>query len=250
MDNSILRKLPTETRLNIYKEVFKGAKITISIHTSWSEEEKATVTYSFSPGCSLANTCRDIKAESAEIMWRGAFVKILTNDDEYVSIFIQKLTQLLPNEVTRNISHLSNIAFPNVDEMVEHGLEKATSSFLNFPNLKICIVPSFNIEERATISHIDGIDVKNNVMEHLENRQESRWDQEFMLFEVGSGTEPKKFLEEIFGIGADCSVQFLSEQELTACYQGWCFRCQTKLGVCIASIRSSSEVRRRSTHIE
>lgn len=247
MDNSILRKLPTEIRLNIYEEVLKGAKITISIHNSSSEEEKATVTYKFSSGCSLAITCRDIKIESAETMWRGAFVKILTDDDDNLSTFIQELTQLLPNEVTRNISHLSKIAFPNVDELVEqHSLEKVTSSFLNFPNLEVCIVPSLNIEDKATISHIDGVNVEHNILEHHENRHESHWDQELALFEVGSGTEPNKFLEEIYGIGTDCNVQILSQQRLVVCYR----LPPLEYGVRIASIRSSSKVRCRSVHIE
>lgn len=73
MENSfILERLPAELRVRIYEDVFEGALIIVGILVGigdgWYKKDpnKHTVRYKFNSKCSLAATCRAIRADSAD----------------------------------------------------------------------------------------------------------------------------------------------------------------------------------------
>lgn len=122
-------------------------------------------------------------------MWRGALVKISTNDYEDVNIFTQELARVLPSNITRRISHLSNVAFPDVGLVKDEGHENPASSLLNYPSLKVCIAPNLNYEKLGLIKYIDGLNIKDYLVEVFQNIHNDQWGQELVLLEVRSGLQ-------------------------------------------------------------
>lgn len=91
--------------------------------------------YRFSPDCSLAATCRAIRIESADTMWRNVFVKAghhwTTKRGPCgalplrAPITLEMLNSVLPDAIAQHITRLTNVLLP------ENG--DATTCLLKYP---------------------------------------------------------------------------------------------------------------------
>lgn len=205
MEDSILERIPTETRIKIYEEVFGGARIRVLIGDPYLNEP--AVSYRFSRNCSLAFTCRAIRAESAEAMWRGAVVGARRT---YASqIFLEDLNAVLPDEIARHITHLEDISLPSDSiTWVNRGEKDLTdAAFLaKYPRLKrISNVTEFEDQLREQPVMVDGMSVE----DYLRLVANDSFEPQIVPFEYEAGEKPDKYLERIYGFGAGCGVQIM-----------------------------------------
>lgn len=232
MENSILKTLPAELRLKIYAEVFEGTVITITVKVTRPGElnsQSHLHKYSFDRGCSLAVTCRAIKAESEEIMWRSAIVKA-ENTSGY-DINIHELNKALPDEVALYITHLANVTFLGLGHAQSLGCESATTSLLKYPNLQVFDTPYLDCDDDFMIGHMYWWEYVEDWLLH------DKVDRQIVPFSY-ERSNPIEFLEEYYGIKENIGIQIIGWLALD-----YPFTLEDFVVVCIAPL--SSLVRRR-----
>lgn len=142
-------RLPAEIRVQIYEEVFEGALITVVVN--WKDGDMHKVRYKFSSECGLAITCRAIKADSADHMWRAAVVHAVAKNGR-CPVPIRRLVQALPSDIARQVQFLSNVTFYDHLKSIDlegtgqyslqpspNSIQDITTSLLKFPKLKVCL---------------------------------------------------------------------------------------------------------------
>lgn len=203
METILLKKLPAEIRVRIYELVFSGNRITINIAQS-------PVRFSFSPECGFAFTCRAIRDEASETIWRSAIVKA-SNLNEFGygdKVNIDKLTKVLPDEIARNITQLRNVYLPTLEEVRNGSYESATASLARYPMLRVCCISIPGDLHRTALGSIDGTDFLHYLCPYhfgLSSRL-------IVPFTCASGLEPKKFIQRVYGLRPDCGIQILSRE--------------------------------------
>lgn len=217
MESSLLRKLPPEIRLQIHAYVFDGATATILVgHDVDTQAQvdsslKPLIRYRFSPDCSLAATCRAIRIESADTMWRNVFVKAGHHWTTKrvpcgalplrAPITLEMLNSVLPDAIAQHITRLANVLFS------ENG--DATTCLLKYPNLKVCIIDNSYLASEFVVRPVLGFSC---ILE--------RWHDYYFLkhlplpMTIKGRKKPSLVLEEKFGIKPDSGIQIIGRELL------------------------------------
>lgn len=203
MDNSILRKIPAEIRLQIYNNVFPrfGKRIVVNLH----KDRPATHWTGFDKGLLL--TCRDIYNEAVEIMWRNAIVYVESGDRTGAPV--QELIEAIPERLVRNITFL-------VDAEVEcsESSEHDAPPLPKLPNLEVV---AFSADIHVHVMWINDQESCTYVRRLCRRRRPSR-----KIRVVPFRTEPRfgcenripKIVEGCVRLGAGRDVQILSMESL------------------------------------
>lgn len=126
-----------EIRAKIYKEIVKNARITMRIREG---RRRRPFKYRLKTDFSLAGTCRLIRNEFTETMWRSAIVKATGRGHKAGPVCIDTLNKTLPDDLARNITLLTQVSFPFLTQTRKQGLDLPAVSLLKFPSLRICQV--------------------------------------------------------------------------------------------------------------
>lgn len=139
MENSILNTLPAELRLKIYKHVFEGAQVVVSIHESKHGTEDrplAEFTCSDDPDhASLVKTCRDIRTEALPVLFSESVV-IAKGTDHIV--WLDDLNKVIGDGSAKYVRHIRNVRLPRINERSRHSPHSAMELLEKYPKLETC----------------------------------------------------------------------------------------------------------------
>lgn len=174
MDTSILKRIPVEVRLMIYDYAFVEATIRVTVQTFCDEgylNETTTVGLTYSNDARLLLSCRAIKCEAEEVLWKTAKYWSRETRPRWASIppgfvyrimgptNLHELANGMSPHVAKHVKHMEGVtippsyALPRGKEVMPH-LSK-------FPSLQVLVVKnllenSFRFGRMSIIILFDG----------------------------------------------------------------------------------------------
>lgn len=115
MDDSVMKRLPKEIRLQVYGEVFDDTRIKVIVKRTFSKRKPDSVVSGYKikikNDSAILATCRAARDEAMVVMWAKAVVQAVDGGSEY-PIDLQDLNDALPHAITKQIIHLRGIIVP------------------------------------------------------------------------------------------------------------------------------------------
>lgn len=148
MEKPFLQKIPPEIRLRIYRHAFQRARITVYVneppYSAPFDAQPWDDLKDYSHHCNLAFTCRTIKAESTEILWKTAAWEVVSGSTNKEYVWLHYAARVLKMMgVAKYVTHLRGIGLPTIYEVKKWCLEPAVCALRAFPRLQTCgfVVP-------------------------------------------------------------------------------------------------------------
>lgn len=265
MENSPLGKISTEICLQIYAHVFQGTKITTQITDEDSlssisklfddgDDDDEFPKYQFGPDCGLAITCRAIRIESSETMWRNVFVKaVKLGPYGEIAASLKSLNKVLPDEVAQHITHLANIRLPEPPLLEGENANEATTYLLKYLSLKVCTADylrPYEMDYELTIGGVGGSEYVKRITD------DPSYGRQLVPFEVEDDLSrhmrPSLFLEKEFGIYSDCGIQIIGRSLLQRYngFSGGIGACGFLHSFAVCTVPRSKMIRNRSNRTD
>lgn len=141
MEKSPWPEFPAEIRLIVYAEVSKSAKIRIFLENiPWDpmKNDEPGWQLKYNSHCGINFTCREIKAESAVLMW--SITTWVAERAGPMPVWLHHIHRILATErAIKYIVNLRGVALPISRDVVRWFLPPAHCSLHAFPRLQTCV---------------------------------------------------------------------------------------------------------------
>lgn len=179
--------------------------------------DKVVIFFRYNRQCALAITCRLIKAESTEILWRSAVCSAVRKLNPS-AVWLHHLRRALPQYYARNIVHLQNVCIPATEEVETWSLESVNVSLLGFPGLQTCGV-TVGYDD-TVIDHGSMVEVVTaygplSIMNLWQRWRGTGLDRRLLQFTGPRNASTQKFLRDFTGIKVSCGVHMIMQVELS-----------------------------------